>query len=69
MVRSCAAVSDPWSSVMSSLYLGMALEATGDRDGAAEAYRAVLARWGRAKPRSVTADTARERLRALGHGR
>jgi serine/threonine-protein kinase len=65
MVKSCAAISDPWAWVTASLHLGMALEATGDRDGAAAAYEAVIARWGKAKPRSVSADTARERLRAL----
>jgi serine/threonine-protein kinase len=47
------------------LYLGMALDATGDRAGAARAYDEVLSRWGRAKPRSITAEkarAARERL-------
>jgi serine/threonine protein kinase/tetratricopeptide (TPR) repeat protein len=45
--------------------LGVALEAS-DRDGACKAYGVVLARWGHAKPRSVTADDARARSKALG---
>jgi serine/threonine-protein kinase len=48
------------------LLLGQALEQTGDRDGACVQYAAVLARWGSAKPRSVTADKARARARAIG---
>jgi serine/threonine-protein kinase len=47
------------------LLLGQALEQTGDREGACTAYGAVLARWGAAKPRSVTAEKARARARAL----
>jgi serine/threonine-protein kinase len=46
--------------------LGEALEAKGDKDGACAAYAAVLARWGHAKPRSVTADAARARAKKLG---
>ena len=49
-----------------ALDLGVALEATGDDRGACEAYGKVLARWGRAKPRSVTADEARARGAKLG---
>jgi len=48
------------------LLLGTALEQTGDRQGACEQYQAVLSRWGNAKPRSVTADTARQKSKALG---
>ncbi len=47
------------------LELGQALEATGDTPGACAAYRTVLERWGHAKPRSVTAEKARERTKAL----
>jgi serine/threonine-protein kinase len=49
----------------STLDLGQALEATGDATGACGAYRKVLARWGNAKPKSVTADKARARSKAL----
>jgi tetratricopeptide (TPR) repeat protein/predicted Ser/Thr protein kinase len=46
--------------------LGEALEATGDQPGACAAYADVIARWGNAKPRSVTAEKARARAAALG---
>ncbi|MGO8996086.1 MAG: protein kinase domain-containing protein [Polyangiaceae bacterium] len=45
--------------------LGVAKEQTGDLPGARAAYQKVLDRWGSAKPRSVTAEKARARLRAL----
>jgi serine/threonine-protein kinase len=46
--------------------LGQILEQKGDRDGACSAYAAILSRWGSARPRSVTADAARDRSKALG---
>jgi serine/threonine-protein kinase len=46
--------------------LGQAREALGDKPGACAAYRVVLGRWGQAKPRSLTADGARVRAKALG---
>jgi serine/threonine-protein kinase len=46
--------------------LGEALEQKGDEDGACAAYGRVLARWGHAKPRSVTADAARAHAKKLG---
>ncbi len=46
--------------------LGLALEAKGDRAGACDAYRQVVARWGSALPASLSARQARERLKALG---
>jgi serine/threonine-protein kinase len=46
--------------------LGELLEKKGDKGGACARYAAVLARWGKAKPRSVTADKARARSKALG---
>jgi serine/threonine-protein kinase len=49
-----------------SLDLGRALEQNADPAGACEAYGQVLARWGQAKPRSVTTDEARVRSKALG---
>jgi serine/threonine-protein kinase len=45
--------------------LGQMLEQTSDRDGACAQYASILARWGNAKPRSVTADRARARSKAL----
>lgn len=49
-----------------SLLHGQALEERGEKGRACEVYGAVLARWGAAKPRSVTAEEARRRARALG---
>jgi serine/threonine-protein kinase len=46
--------------------LGQMLEQTSDKGGACAQYSAVLARWGAAAPRSVTADRARARSKALG---
>jgi len=45
--------------------LGGELEKAGDAAGARAAYQRVVDAWGKAKPRSVTADRARERLAAL----
>jgi serine/threonine-protein kinase len=66
VARSCVALVEPTKTVEASFYLGLALETTGDNAGAASAYRLVLDRWGRAKPRSITANKARSRLAALG---
>jgi serine/threonine protein kinase len=51
------------------LVLGQALEAKGDRAGACAEYARIEVRWGHAKPRSVTADRARERAKALACAR
>jgi serine/threonine-protein kinase len=67
-IKSCYRLEFPMSAITSSLYLARALESTGDAAGACNAYNEVLRQWGRAKPRSVTADEARERARALGCG-
>jgi serine/threonine-protein kinase len=45
--------------------LGQAREAKGDPHGACTAYRVVLERWGSAKPRSVTAEAVKARVKAL----
>ncbi|WP_438008269.1 hypothetical protein WME89_05915 [Sorangium sp. So ce321] len=47
-------------------FLGQALEQTGDTPGACAAYQSVIDRWGDAKPQSVTADSARARMKAIG---
>ena len=49
-------------------FLGQALERTGEISGACEAYASVIDRWGNASPRSVTAEQARARMKALGCG-
>jgi serine/threonine-protein kinase len=62
---SCTQLAEPVESTRGWMDLGTALEAKGDRPGACDAYRVVLDRWGKAKPRSVTADKARARVAAL----
>jgi serine/threonine protein kinase/tetratricopeptide (TPR) repeat protein len=49
--------------------LGQALEKKGDKSGACTEYRQLLDRWGHARPRSVFAEKARERSKALGCGK
>jgi serine/threonine-protein kinase len=66
--RSCAVLEQPMAHTRAHLWLGMAREARHDKEGACSAYRVVLTRWGKAKPRSLTADRAAERTRALGCG-
>ncbi len=62
----CLALADPVMRTWAQLYLGIALEGTGDADGARAAYRKVVERWGKPTPKSVTAEKARKRLLALG---
>ena len=62
---SCTQLSEAILSTRGWLDLGAALEAKGDRLGACDSYRVVLDRWGKAKPRSVTAEKARARSTAL----
>jgi serine/threonine-protein kinase len=64
----CLALSNPVERVRARLDLGRAREALGDHDGACRDYAWVAARWGNAKPRSATADSARDRMKALGCG-
>jgi serine/threonine-protein kinase len=66
VARSCGAIADPMVFMHGQLYYGMALERAGETQKARAAYEGVLARWGKARPKSVTADKARERLKALG---
>ena len=69
--RHCGRLGDAFAHPQAELELGVAREATGDAERACDAYRAVVAQWGNAKPRSVTATRARARLRALDcpHGK
>jgi eukaryotic-like serine/threonine-protein kinase len=64
-VKSCYALFSPFIHTRSGYHLGQAREALGDSAGACSAYATVLARWGNAKPESVTAEKARERSRQL----
>jgi serine/threonine-protein kinase len=52
--------------VRARLGLGLALEEKHDVPGACASYAAVVAQWGGAKPRSVTAEAAKARIKALG---
>jgi serine/threonine-protein kinase len=61
----CTLLIEPVASTRAWAELGAALEAKGDAPGACRAYRIVLDRWGRAKPRSITAGKARARVAAL----
>jgi hypothetical protein len=63
---SCYALVLPFEHTQAELTLGKALEAKGDGARACRAYRVVLHRWGRARPRSVTGSEAQRRSRALG---
>jgi serine/threonine-protein kinase len=68
----CYAVEDPFTTVRAHLWLGEALEKSGDPKDTApacDAYAFVAAHWGTAKPRSVTADAAKKRATALACAR
>ena len=62
---SCTVLAEGIPNTHGWMDLGTALEARGERNGACEAYRVVLSRWGHARPRSVTAEAARARSSAL----
>jgi hypothetical protein len=64
----CNVLNDPIDHIRAQLWLGQALEQTGDPQGACAAYKVVLDHWG-TKPVSVTADAARERAKALACAR
>jgi serine/threonine-protein kinase len=63
---SCTQLAEPIQNTHGWFDLGTALESKGDPAGACAAYRVVLERWGKAKPKSLTADGARARAGALG---
>ena len=63
----CSALQVPVEHTHAQLHLGQALEQAGDTAGACRAYRVVLDRWGAARPRSVSAEVARARSRAICH--
>jgi hypothetical protein len=66
LTESCGDLFDPFAHTRAHLWLGMALEQTGDRAGACRAYDVVLERWSHAEPRSLTAEDARQRAAQLG---
>jgi serine/threonine-protein kinase len=61
----CERMTFPFHGVWASAMLGEALEAGGDAPGACTAYAGVIAAWGHAKPRSVTAERALSGARRL----
>jgi serine/threonine-protein kinase len=63
--RTCFRLGPLIDNVQALYWLGLAREQNGDRKGAREAYEKLLGRWGKATPRSVTAEKARGRLAAL----
>jgi serine/threonine-protein kinase len=63
--RACRALSDPFLAAQSARLLGDALAKKGDAPGACAAYASVIARWGHATPRSVTAEAARDGMKRL----
>jgi serine/threonine-protein kinase len=56
---------DLFAQMRARLELGQALEQKGDAKGACTAYGLITAQWGHAKPRSVTAEQAKQRMKAL----
>jgi serine/threonine-protein kinase len=62
----CLFEENPFVQPRAALLLGSIRESQHDQPAACAAYATVLARWGDAKPRSVTADEARARRKALG---
>jgi serine/threonine-protein kinase len=62
----CGALDYPSPHTRAHYYLGVAEEGLGDKVKACAAYGVVLARWGDAKPASVTAQKAKTRATALG---
>jgi serine/threonine-protein kinase len=66
--KTCRVLDYPVAHTRAQLWLGLAREAAHDKEGACAAYRVVLSRWGKAKPKSVTADKAAERAKALSCG-
>jgi tetratricopeptide (TPR) repeat protein len=65
-VGSCTALSHPAENIRAGYHLGQALEKTGAKAGACDAYMTVLERWGTTTPKSITAEKARARVKAMG---
>ena len=62
---SCLAAAYPFDHAHAIADLGDALQKLGDRPGACYAYGELLARWGKARPPSVTAERVRASARTL----
>jgi serine/threonine-protein kinase len=67
--HNCFPIDHPIEHTRAHYFLGMVREAIGDKAGACAAYGVVTERWGAAKPRSVTAQSAAGRAAALHCGK
>ncbi len=65
---SCRGLLDPIAHTRANDALGRAREAIGDTAGACAAYKVVRDRWGKANPKSVTAEHARAQSKSMGCG-
>ncbi len=63
--RHCLDPREPFRHVHAQYWLGVVLAESGDHDGARRAFETVLARWGQARPRSITVEHTQQRLAAL----
>jgi tetratricopeptide (TPR) repeat protein len=66
VTRSCSALKNPALVTRAFYFLGLAYETKGNLEEAKKAYKAVVDRWGSAKPKSTTADKAKAQLARLG---
>ena len=62
----CNELSSTFVVFAARLDYGDALAATGDKAGACDVWREIVFRWGDAKPRSITGEAAKARMRKLG---
>lgn len=62
---SCTAFESGITTTHAALMLGQALEQKHDKAGACAAYGQVVTRWGHAKPKSISADAARDGMKRL----
>ena len=65
-VKNCFILLDPFTFLRAEIDLARILGQQGDIAGACAGYGRVIARWGAATPRSVTAETARDEAARLG---
>ncbi len=63
--KSCPGLSTVFPRTRAMVWLGEVRERRGQTEEACAAYGEVVRRWGDAKPRSVSAERARERMKAL----
>lgn len=64
--NTCNVFDEPLMPMRATYYLGLALQGKGDETGARSAFQQIVDRWGKAKPRSVTAEKAKKALEKLG---